>query len=130
MGLTERVHALEMKLMSEEEKSIMPSPFAIKTEEIASVTKIEKTKNAAKALGMKESPKFTFEKVFWVVAWLQFLSATLMIAIEYLASVGLVWDAIAFTNLLISLIRSFNIVVVGAMIKFFSNLLDKYNEKE
>ena len=104
----------------------LPSPFP----EIASKTQIDRTKKAATALGMKQQPNYSFEKVFWVVAWLQFISAALMIMIEYLASVGLVYDTIAFTSLLISLIRSFNIVVVGAMIKFFSNLLDKYNVKE
>jgi hypothetical protein len=114
--------------MPEEQPIIkpLPSPFP----EIASKTQIDRTKKAAESLGMKQTPIYSFEKVFWVVAWLQFLSATLMICIEYLASVGLHYEEIAFTNLLISLIRSFNIVVVGAMIKFFSNLLDKYNTEK
>jgi len=114
-----------------------PSPFPISIEntekkEIPPITatKIDKFSQTAKKLGFVKISKYSFEKVFWVVAWLQFLSATLMICIEYLSSVGLVWNVIAFTGLLISMIRSFNIVVVGAMIKFFSSLLDKKNADE
>lgn len=73
--------------------------------------------------------KYSFEKVFWILAWLQFLSYALISLVEYLTAVGLTYEQITFTSLIINIIKGFNIIVIGAMIKFFNSILDKNNEK-
>lgn len=78
----------------------------------------------AKIASQEGAKKYSFETVFWVVAWLQFLSFSLISVIEYLNAVGLVYVQDEMTRLLINLIKGFNIIVIGAMIKFFTNVLD------
>jgi hypothetical protein len=77
------------------------------------------TKEAAK--------KYSFETVFWMVAWLQFVSFAIISLIEYFTAVGLIWNVPQATSLVISLLKGFNIIVIGAMIKFFTNVMDAKN---
>jgi hypothetical protein len=83
--------------------------------------------NISKIATKEAAKKYSFETVFWMVAWLQFVSFAIISLIEYFTAVGLVWDVPQATSLVISLLKGFNIIVIGAMIKFFTNVMDAKN---